>query len=147
MLNKLHHLAGYLTKVPYLNAKSLFKLVMGQTMATWNFSSSSWVALMHLGKKWILCEDHFTSLTQCFTTLGVATIRRVVKHFWRVSSRISCTQMYYICFIRVLAGRRWIIVGCYHGSRYKKRLKTTGLKEPHGTPLRRLQIASIQKYF
>jgi len=33
---------------------------------------------------------------------------------------ILCTQLYYICFIRVLDGGRWVIVGCYNGSWSKK---------------------------
>ena len=32
----------------------------------------------------------------------------------------SCTRLSYICFIRVLDGGRWVMVGCYNGSRYKK---------------------------
>jgi len=30
------------------------------------------------------------------------------------------TQLYYICFIRVVDGGLWVMVGCYNVSRYKK---------------------------
>jgi len=33
---------------------------------------------------------------------------------------IWCTQLYFSCFIGVLSGGCWVIVGCYNGSRYKK---------------------------
>ena len=41
---------------------------------------------------------------------------------------ILCTQMHYICFILVLDAGCWVRMGCYNGSLYKKRLKTTTLK-------------------
>jgi len=47
--------------------------------------------------------------------------RRVVNHLWRRSRvDILCTQVYYICFIRILDEGGWVIVGCYNGSRYEK---------------------------
>ena len=33
---------------------------------------------------------------------------------------ILCTLLHYICFVGVLDGGRWVIVGCYNGPRYKK---------------------------
>jgi len=36
-----------------------------------------------------------------------------------VTIDILCTQLYYICFIRVLDEGHWVIMGCCKGSQYK----------------------------
>jgi len=40
---------------------------------------------------------------------------------------VLCTRLYYIWFIRVIDEGRWVIVGCYDGSRYSKGWKPTVL--------------------
>jgi len=56
---------------------------------------------------------------QWFSTWGCKS-RRVVNHFWGSWVDISCTQLYYVCFIRIFDGGCWVIVGCCNWSRYDK---------------------------
>ena len=53
-------------------------------------------------------------------TLGVATLRGVANHLWGSRVDILCTQLYYNCFIRILDGGRWFILGMYDGLRCKE---------------------------
>jgi len=51
----------------------------------------------------------------------VAQSTRVCEPFLEGSRvDILCTQLYDICFIRVLDGDRGVTVGCYNGPRYRK---------------------------
>jgi len=53
-------------------------------------------------------------LDQWFSTWGLWPPERpwIISEGPRVD--ILCTQLYYICFIRVIDGDRWVIVGCYN---------------------------------
>jgi len=48
---------------------------------------------------------------------GILTKQNVQPYSWTIFGGsqvdISCTQMYYICFIRVIAEGCWVIVHCF----------------------------------
>ena len=64
----------------------------------------------------------------CIPQHGVATLQMGREPFLEGSRvDILCTLLHYICFMsfRWRTANRWVTVGCYYGSRYKKFKPTT----------------------
>jgi len=70
--------------------------------------------------KWYRNSSECRPLDQWFSTWG--RDHQKGRDSFLEESRIDvlCTQLYYICFIRVLDGGRLVMVGCYNKSRYNR---------------------------
>jgi len=62
----------------------------------------------------IVAETVTPKSTRPFNVTGKAVVFNLgVTNPEELREDVSCTQLYYICFIRVLVGGRWVMVGCY----------------------------------
>jgi len=103
-----------------LRRSSASQSTITNVTSRWHAAHQSRTTLATL---FLICDD---VLGQWFSIWGSRFPRGVVNHFWRGHEQIFV----YTAVLHLLhSSFKWGSSGCYNGSRYKKRLKTTCFKK------------------